>query len=92
MPHPMRNRTIDDGSLPFAATNAMMLTPRQLGKQVAKQRRRAHLTQAEVAIHLGVERATISRIEQGRQTVDTVQLSAIATALGSCQGITCANE
>lgn len=59
-----------------------MLTRESLGKRIAEERKRAGLTQGQLAVAVGLERTAITRIEQGRQGVDTLQLSAIADALG----------
>lgn len=59
-----------------------MLTRELLGRRIAEQREKAGLTQAQLAKAIGLERTAISRIEQGRQGLDTLQLTAIADALG----------
>jgi transcriptional regulator with XRE-family HTH domain len=59
-----------------------MLTREELGRRIAEQRGRAGLTQDQLAAGVGLERTAISRIEKGRQGVDTLQLSAIAATLG----------
>ncbi|TAK30619.1 MAG: XRE family transcriptional regulator [Chloroflexota bacterium] len=59
-----------------------MLTREELGRRIARERQRAGLTQEQLASALGLERTAITRIEQGRQGVDTLQLSAIAQAVG----------
>lgn len=59
-----------------------MVTRETLGRQIARERKRAGLTQEQLATALGLERTAISRIEQGRQGLDTLQLAAIAEVLG----------
>ena len=59
-----------------------MLTRVALGRRIAQERKRAGLTQEQLAAALGLERTAVTRIEQGSQGLDTLQLSAIAEALG----------
>jgi transcriptional regulator with XRE-family HTH domain len=59
-----------------------MLTRDELGRRIAEERRRAGVTQDELARALGLERTAVTRIEQGRQGVDSLQLSVIADTLG----------
>lgn len=59
-----------------------MLTRERLGQRIAEERKRAGLTQKQLATALGLERTAITRIEQGQQGVDTLQLTAIADTLG----------
>ena len=59
-----------------------MLTREVLGRRIAQERKRAGLTQEQLAAALGLERTAVTRIEQGSQGLDTLQLSAIAEALG----------
>lgn len=59
-----------------------MLTREVLGQRIADQRKRVGLTQEQLAVALGLERTAVTRIEQGKQGLDTLQLSAIADALG----------
>lgn len=59
-----------------------MITKEELGRRIAKERQKAGLTQEHLATAIGLERSAIARIENGRQGVDTLQLSAIADALG----------
>lgn len=60
----------------------MALTREALGARIAAERERAELTQLQLAEAIGLERSAISRIEQGRQGVDSLQLAALAEALG----------
>ena len=59
-----------------------MLTREELGRRIARERQRAGLTQEQLASALGLERTAITRIEQGRQGIDTLQLNAIAQTVG----------
>ncbi len=59
-----------------------MMTREMLGRRIAEERKKAGLTQDQLATAIGMERTAISRIEQGRQGLDTLQLTAIADALG----------
>jgi transcriptional regulator with XRE-family HTH domain len=59
-----------------------MLTREALGQRIAQERKRAGLTQEQLAAALALERTAVTRIEQGTQGLDTLQLSAIAEALG----------
>jgi transcriptional regulator with XRE-family HTH domain len=55
------------------------ITQQQLGKRFAELRKRANLTQGEVAQHLGVADETISRLERGTQWTD------FPTLVGLCK-------
>jgi transcriptional regulator with XRE-family HTH domain len=59
-----------------------MLTRKELGERIAQERKRAGLTQQALADALHMERTAITRVEQGRQGLDTLQLSTIAETLG----------
>jgi transcriptional regulator with XRE-family HTH domain len=59
-----------------------VLTREALGERIAQERKRAGLTQEQLAAALGLERTAVTRIEQGSQGLETLQLSAIADALG----------
>lgn len=59
-----------------------MLTRHALGRRIARARKRAGLTQEQLATALGLERTAITRIELGAQGLDTLQLTAIAETLG----------
>jgi DNA-binding XRE family transcriptional regulator len=61
-----------------AQKEAAMTTRMLLGQRIAEERKRAGLTQAQLAVAVGLERTAITRMEQGRQDVDTLQLAAIA--------------
>ena len=55
---------------------------RKLGQRVAKLRKDAHLTQAELAERLDVETETVSRWERGQNTAGLEQLKDLAHVLG----------
>lgn len=60
----------------------MVLTREDIGRRIAAERRQAGVTQEELARALGLERTAVTRIEQGKQGVDSLQLSMIADVLG----------
>ena len=59
-----------------------MLTERVLGRNIAKARQYAGLSQSELANLVGLDRSAISRIEAGERRVDSIELVDIARALG----------
>ncbi|MFF4390308.1 helix-turn-helix domain-containing protein [Streptomyces sp. NPDC001552] len=66
----------------------MVLTRRrQIGENIRAARRRAHLTQEEVARRAGIERHTLNRIEGGHAAarLDTLILTADAIGLPLAQ-------
>lgn len=58
------------------------MTREELGQRIAQERQRARMTQEQLAAAIDLERTAVTRIEQGKQGVDTLQLAAIAEALG----------
>lgn len=64
----------------FAAMPEMQLY-RQLGRKIAARRDELHLTQAQVAVHLGLTRASLANIESGRQRIMLHQLFRLVHAL-----------
>src|SRR5262245_4718584 len=58
------------------------MTREELGRRIAQERQRAGMTQEQLAAAIDLERTAVTRIEQGKQGVDTLQLAAIAEALG----------
>lgn len=54
----------------------------QFGARLAAERRRAGLTQAELARTVGLSRASIANIEGGKQRVFLDQVVALASAVG----------
>lgn len=66
---------------------ASVLTREELGRRIACERERAGLTQGQLAERVGVDRSAITRIERGRQSTDTLRLSAIADALGQSPSV-----
>ncbi|MEW5847400.1 MAG: helix-turn-helix transcriptional regulator [Myxococcota bacterium] len=58
------------------------VTLRQLGQHLAHLRKRAGLSQAQVAAHVGVTMETISRVERGVQWTDLAVLTGMADAFG----------
>lgn len=53
-----------------------------MGQRISRERQRANLTQAYLAAAIGLERTAISRIEQGKQGIDSLQLMRIAEVIG----------
>lgn len=53
-----------------------------LGPNIKALRKMARLTQAELAAKVGLERTSITNIENGRQTLNPRTLVLIADALG----------
>ncbi|WP_257309729.1 helix-turn-helix domain-containing protein [Geothrix fuzhouensis] len=56
--------------------------PKRLGQRIARQRRAAGLTQAELAEKVGVQPETISRLETGKRTVSLRVVATISESLG----------
>ena len=54
---------------------------RRLGQAVAKRRRELSLTQSDIAEKLGVSRASLANLENGRQRIMVHQLFALVNAL-----------
>jgi transcriptional regulator with XRE-family HTH domain len=54
---------------------------RQLGREVAKRREALGLTQAQVAVQLGLTRASLANLENGRQRILVHQLFRLVDAL-----------
>lgn len=53
-----------------------------LGKFVKAMRKRAGMTQKELADRVGLERTSITNIERGNQTMNVQTINSIAEALG----------
>lgn len=58
-------------------------TQQQLGRRLAELRKRAKLTQGDVAEKLGVADETLSRIERGTQWTDFATLVALCQLYGA---------
>ncbi len=54
---------------------------RRLGQAVAKRRRELGLTQSDIAEKLGLSRASLANLENGRQRIMVHQLFALVNAL-----------
>ncbi len=54
---------------------------KQVGKNIRRYREGAHRTQAQLALQIGISRASLANIEAGRQQVLVHYLYAIADAL-----------
>ncbi len=54
----------------------------RLGHRIARQRRAAGLTQAELAEKVGVQPETISRLETGKRAVSLGMIAIISESLG----------
>ncbi|MCL5959469.1 MAG: helix-turn-helix transcriptional regulator [Chloroflexi bacterium] len=59
-----------------------MFTKEELGRRIAEARRKAGLTQEDLGTAVGLDRTAVTRIEQGRRGLDTLQMTAIADVLG----------
>lgn len=55
---------------------------KRLGHMIARQRRAAGLTQAELAEKVGVQPETISRLETGKRTVSLGMMALLSQSLG----------
>ena len=58
------------------------MSPAQLGRTLARSRREAGLTQAEVAARMGTDQASVSRIEGGRAYPSGAVIERFARAVG----------
>ena len=63
------------------------MTREELGQRISQERQRANLTQDYLAAAIGLERSAISRIEQGKQGIDSLQLARIADVFGRPVGV-----
>lgn len=63
-------------------SHIMAVDAEVLGQRIAEARGRARLTQADLAIQVGLDRPTISKIETGSRGVSAIELSQLAVALG----------
>ncbi len=59
-----------------------MIDTNNLGRKIAEARRRARLTQNDLAARVGVTAQAVSKWEQGRSCPDIAILDEIADALG----------
>ena len=59
-----------------------MINTQTLGKRIAKARRQAGITQAALAMQLGVTAQAVSKWEQGKSCPDIAILDEVADALG----------
>lgn len=59
-----------------------MLTQQELGARIAQFRQSLGMSQGELGKVIGVDRSAMSRIEAGQRKVDSIELLAIADALG----------
>lgn len=55
--------------------------PKKLGKKIQQKRKRAHLTQEELGYNVGISRAYMGYIEQGRNVPSIEVLEKIARQL-----------
>jgi transcriptional regulator with XRE-family HTH domain len=53
-----------------------------LGQIIKALRKMRGMTQAELAVRVGLERTSITNIERGNQALTTLTINAIAAALG----------
>lgn len=60
----------------------MTLTTEVLGERLREARKRAGLSQEEVASELEVPRSAVSKIERGQQSVDSIQLRRLSDLYG----------
>ena len=69
------------------SVKGQLLSAREaMGKRIKAQRRQAGLTQAELALELGVAQETVSRWEAGRVEIGTDDLRALGKALRAATG------
>lgn len=54
----------------------------KLGESIAKRRKAARLTQSSLALSLGMDRQSISRMEQGTENIKTLTLYKLAKEFG----------
>jgi transcriptional regulator with XRE-family HTH domain len=66
----------------MAPEDYMGAVEKRLGRRVADQRKRARLTQEELAERVGVTTETVSRLERGAVVPSLARLEAVASALG----------
>jgi transcriptional regulator with XRE-family HTH domain len=66
----------------MAPEDFMGAVEKRLGRRVADQRKRAGLTQAQLAERVGVVTETVSRLERGSAIPSLARLEAVALALG----------
>jgi transcriptional regulator with XRE-family HTH domain len=66
----------------MAPEEFMGAVEKRLGRRVADQRKRAGLTQAQLAERVGVATETVSRLERGSAIPSLARLEAVASALG----------
>jgi transcriptional regulator with XRE-family HTH domain len=66
----------------MAPEDSMGAVEKRLGRRVADRRKRARLTQAELAERIGVSTESVSRLERGAVIPSLARLEAVATALG----------
>lgn len=59
-----------------------MLTQQELGARIAQARQSLGMSQEELGKVIGVDRSAMSRVEAGQRKVDSIELLAIADALG----------
>jgi HTH-type transcriptional regulator/antitoxin HipB len=57
-------------------------TPKQIGAIVRRARRNAGLTQAALAVKIGLRQATVSRLERGEDDTRLTTLLDVLAALG----------
>ena len=55
-----------------------MLTAKEIGKRAQNERKRARLSQQEVAVHFGLDKQTISRWETGETELTVSRIIALA--------------
>jgi transcriptional regulator with XRE-family HTH domain len=60
-----------------------MMTPQTLGWKLSRARRRAGLSQADIARTMGTTQSAISRLEAGRVTPTVEMVTRYAQAIGS---------
>lgn len=60
----------------------MALTMEVLGQRLREAREQAGMSQEEVASELEVPRSAVSKIEQGNQSVDSIQLRGLSDLYG----------
>lgn len=66
----------------MAPEDYMGAVEKRLGRRVADQRKRARLTQAQLAERVGVTTETVSRLERGAVVPSLARLDSVATAVG----------
>ncbi|MDE6795755.1 MAG: helix-turn-helix domain-containing protein [Muribaculaceae bacterium] len=58
-----------------------------VGEAIKKARQAQHLTQEELGVRIGVQRAQISRLEKGKSVITLPTMSRVFRALGINSGI-----